>query len=201
MTTKRLRREDWLELGLKQLAEEGPTALKLANICAAAGLTRGSFYHHFLDHSAFLEAMVHHRHEEETRLLDDMLPPELDPASAMDTFTDLALALDYRLELGLRELARAQKLVARAMAAVDKTRLARMIPLYSARYGIPKSEARDAALLEYSTFLGLMLMNPDRSEEDQRRLYDVYMTMQTARYETNEGAKRDEPQPALAYED
>ena len=46
----RLGRDDWLALGLERLAAEGPRALRLENICAAAGRTRGSFYHHFRDH-------------------------------------------------------------------------------------------------------------------------------------------------------
>ncbi|MEL6550566.1 MAG: helix-turn-helix domain-containing protein [Pseudomonadota bacterium] len=183
MSAKRLAREDWLALGLAQLAEHGPGALKLAQICAAAGMTRGSFYHHFADHGAFLEALILHRHAEEENVLAEMLPAGTPPADALDRLTDLALDLDFRLELGLRELAREHAPVAAAMERVDATRLALMVPLYAARYSIGEAEARDASLLEYATFLGLMLMDPTRSTEEQRRLYEVYLAMQSARYE------------------
>ena len=182
MKSVRLTREGWLELGLEALASHGPAALKLAEICKAAGVTRGSFYHHFTDHGEFLEAMVRHRHAIEADVLAEALPDGTETETAMEALTDLAIGLDYRLELGLRELARVHPPVARAMAEVDATRVAIMSPLYAAFYGISEAEARDASVLEYGTFLGLMLMDPDRSETEQRRLYGVYLSMQRARY-------------------
>ncbi len=182
MKPVRLTRTGWLDLGLEALAAHGPAALKLAEICKAAGVTRGSFYHHFTDHGEFLEAMVRHRQATEAEILAQTLPAGTAADTAMEALTDLAMGLDYRLELGLRELARVHGRVDAAMAEVDAARVAIMAPIYAAIYGISEGEARDASLLEYATFLGLMLMDPDRSETEQRRLYDVYLSMQRARY-------------------
>ena len=182
MKSVRLTRVGWLELGLEALAAHGPAALKLAEICKAAGVTRGSFYHHFTDHGEFLEAMVRHRHAIETEVLAETLPDGTAADTAMEALTELAMGLDYRLELGLRELARVHPPVEAAMAAVDATRVAIMSPIYATIYGISEADARDASLLEYATFLGLMLMDPARSEAEQRRLYDAYLSMQRARY-------------------
>ena len=50
----------WLVLGLAQLSAHGPDGLRIEPLCAAAARTRGSFYHHFQDHDAFIAALLDH---------------------------------------------------------------------------------------------------------------------------------------------
>ncbi|MCX0274198.1 TetR/AcrR family transcriptional regulator [Nocardia zapadnayensis] len=50
--------DDWLQAGYTVLAEEGFRALKLDEICRRLGVTKGSFYHHFSDITAFKDALV-----------------------------------------------------------------------------------------------------------------------------------------------
>src|SRR5436305_7920035 len=45
--------KDWLNQGLKTLAESGFTALKAEPLAKAMGVSRGSFYWHFADVEAF----------------------------------------------------------------------------------------------------------------------------------------------------
>ncbi len=50
--------KDWLDLGLKRLAESGFTALKAEPLAKALGVSRGSFYWHFADIGAFHAAIL-----------------------------------------------------------------------------------------------------------------------------------------------
>ena len=50
--------QDWLDQGLKTLAENGVGALKAEPLAKAMGVSRGSFYWHFADIGAFRTAIL-----------------------------------------------------------------------------------------------------------------------------------------------
>src|SRR5260370_41438559 len=54
----RLSVDDWIELGFELLAEEGLSGIKIDRLCARMGVTKGSFYWHFTDLRAYLEALA-----------------------------------------------------------------------------------------------------------------------------------------------
>ncbi len=54
----RLSVDDWIELGLTLLAEEGLSGIKIDRLCSRMGVTKGSFYWHFTDLQAYLEALA-----------------------------------------------------------------------------------------------------------------------------------------------
>src|SRR3954468_563081 len=56
--TDQLSAKDWLDQGLKSLAHSGFTALKAEPLAKAMGVSRGSFYWHFADISAFHAAIL-----------------------------------------------------------------------------------------------------------------------------------------------
>ena len=58
--TDQLSAKDWLDQGLKTLAESGFTALKAEPLAKAMGVSRGSFYWHFADIGAFHAAILKH---------------------------------------------------------------------------------------------------------------------------------------------
>ena len=49
----RLTKQDWINSGLRTLATEGASALKVGAMAAALGVSRGSFYWHFKDFADF----------------------------------------------------------------------------------------------------------------------------------------------------
>src|SRR5437764_2647274 len=56
--TDQLSAKDWLDQGLKTLAQHGFTALKAEPLSKAMGVSRGSFYWHFADIGAFHAAIL-----------------------------------------------------------------------------------------------------------------------------------------------
>lgn len=57
-TNGRLSRDEWLAQALDILAREGQAKLRIDTICAALGVTKGSFYWHFKDRDDFLQSVV-----------------------------------------------------------------------------------------------------------------------------------------------
>lgn len=54
----RLSRDEWLTQALDILAREGQAKLRIDTICAALGVTKGSFYWHFKDRDDFVHGIV-----------------------------------------------------------------------------------------------------------------------------------------------
>ena len=53
-----LQRENWLRAARLALYEGGPDAVRVERLAAALGVTKGSFYWHFPDRAALLDALV-----------------------------------------------------------------------------------------------------------------------------------------------
>lgn len=56
--TPHLTKTDWLSQGFKALISKGPTALRAEALARDIGATKGSFYWHFKDITAFQEQMI-----------------------------------------------------------------------------------------------------------------------------------------------
>ena len=58
-TNSRLSVDDWVREGFRVLAEDGVKALTLGHLCTGLGVTKGSFYWHFSDMTAYRNALIH----------------------------------------------------------------------------------------------------------------------------------------------
>lgn len=163
-------------LGLEELAAKGCEAVKLEAICKAAGLTRGSFYHHFEDHESFLTGLARHWLKAQT---EDVAAVAGGAGSAHDQSTALtqaAMRIDYRLELGIRELGRRLPAVREIIRQADAMRLEVLGRLYQARFGLDAAAAGQFACLEYAAFSGLILLDPDIPMERQTALAELFQS-------------------------
>lgn len=164
---RRLRRVDWLDLGLRQLALHGPQRLGIDPLCRAAGKTRGSFYHHFGDHDAFIDAMLDRWADRQTMSVIaevEAAPPEKRPGMLVLA----SLKLDTRLDGALRAFARTHKRAARRIAEVDEARIAYLERLHRDLNGLNARTARSLARLEYAAFIGGLVIWPDADQVDHR---------------------------------
>ena len=178
MTKKqRLKAADWIALGLKELARLGPEAIKLEAICTAAGLTRGSFYHHFDSHTTFLRELAEAWRQQSTEDVATTIDDSETAEHAAHTLTAAALEIDYKLELGIRELARRMPDIAAVVAETDRMRTSILAGIYAERFDLEAEAAKDYALLEYAAFSGLILLNPAMDRSDQTRLADRYESL------------------------
>ena len=56
--SRRLTVDDWIQAGFAILADGGPNALRVDRLCERLGVTKGSFYWHFVDLAAYRDALV-----------------------------------------------------------------------------------------------------------------------------------------------
>lgn len=149
----RFTKEDWLDLGARLLADEGPAALTLERLTAAAQRTRGSFYHHFTDREDFVLAMIARWRKrvidgEAARYLADPRPEAW--RKLMREAPDV---VDYRFERELRRLAAAEPPARAALEDVDRMRIEGATHVLDAIHpGRADNEARAAIL--YAALVG-----------------------------------------------
>ncbi|MGG7565640.1 TetR/AcrR family transcriptional regulator [Rhodovulum sp. DZ06] len=157
---RRLRRSDWLDLGLRELAANGPGKIGIERLCRVAGRTRGSFYHHFEDHDAFIDAMLRRWADRQT--LSVLAEVEAAPPEERSGMLVLAsLKMDHRLDGALRAYARTHAGAAARLAEVDAARIAYLERLHRDLHKVPRGAARALARLEYAAFIGGLVVWPE----------------------------------------
>jgi AcrR family transcriptional regulator len=175
-TPPRFNRADWLALGLSALAEEGPPGLTIEALCRRAGKTKGSFYAHFPAIEAFLAALAGHWRETCTlRLMQEADKGEA-AGERLIALDRMALALDVRVEQGMRRLAQLDAGVAAICTAVDRERIAYLAGLHG-ETGRGPEEALALARIEYAAFIGFQQLDLGLSPQDLHDCYRSFMRL------------------------
>jgi AcrR family transcriptional regulator len=152
---RRLTRDDWIAAALDAIAEGGLAAVGVEPLAARLGTTKGSFYWHFENRDALLDAAIRRWEQETTTDVAAEITAARDaPASQ---FRRLAAAVIERAEqdgVGPALLASAtHPAVAPALERITAARLS-LIATVLRRLGFSPAEARRRALLAYSAYLG-----------------------------------------------
>ena len=171
----RFSRDDWLVLGLAQLSAHGPDGLRIEPLCAAAARTRGSFYHHFTDHDAFIGALLDHWREWNTDGVIEIVELEAEISGKRGRLNALAAGLDQQMEVAIRRFAATNPQAQEAVAEVDETRIAYLARLNEEELGVDEARARTLAEIEYAAFIGFQHLFP---EADEARLIEIGETLE-----------------------
>ncbi len=175
----RFSRDDWLVLGLAQLSAYGPDGLRIEPLCAAAARTRGSFYHHFDDHDAFIAALLDQWREWNTDGVIEMVELEAEISGRRGRLNALAAGLDQQMEVGIRRFAATNPQAAKAVAEVDETRIAYLAGMNEQELAADEARARLLAEIEYAAFIGFQHLFPDADEARLTEIGDVLQNMIT----------------------
>ena len=184
---KRLTREDWLDLSLTELSAHGPDALRLDAICAAAGLTKGAFYHHFKDHSVFLDAVMEHWYQRQTEGVIGGVDPAAFSDDMFEALVEAAMKADFHLEMGIRHLVQHHPRLRSSLERADTRRMDFAVAIYAARFDLSEAEARDLAFMDYAAYAGFSLLKPDISAEERLRLTRLYDRMLRTTFQKRSG--------------
>lgn len=179
----RFKREDWLDFGLQRLADAGPEALKLHPLCEAAQRTIGSFYHHFEDHGAFINALMDHWRQEFTLGIVDQLDGLEDGNAQADKLNRLAIGLDRAIEVGVRHLASQNARAAEEVSKVDALRMDYVTQMYAERFNLAADEARSLSQLEYAAFVGTQTIWPKEKPELAEKLASLFHRLVLTTYQ------------------
>jgi AcrR family transcriptional regulator len=138
------------------MAEGGVAAVAVEPVARRLGATKGSFYWHFKDRAALVEAALRLYEEEGTEaVIADVLAGPADPRDRLDllfSFVFERSATD-RIHDALMAAA-ADPLVAPVLARITERRLGALSTMMT-ELGHPPSQAHHLAVLAYSTWLGL----------------------------------------------
>jgi AcrR family transcriptional regulator len=142
---------EWVAAGLELLRREGEDALTIQRLCERLHRTKGSFYHHFADVTAFHEALLNAWEEQLTTAVIGAASGETDPAAFARLLAAAARRIDVRLELSVRSWALRSEHARQRVRRVDERRLGVLSRTWADHAG---DHAPDYAALEYCAFLG-----------------------------------------------
>ncbi len=175
--SERFDRMAWLALGLKALAAGGPETLTIAALCQRAGKTRGSFYFHFDGIDAFHLALAEHWRVEFTEKVIERVEKSGTAREQLDYLNSLAMALDPRVEQGMRRLAAAAPGVAAVCQDSDLRRIRYLEQLYIGSQRFSAEQAHILARVEYAAFVGFQVVSPDASSAELAQLYRGFVAL------------------------
>ena len=152
---RRLTRDDWVAAALAAIADGGLASVGVEPLAARLGATKGSFYWHFQNRDALLEAAIGRWEQETTTdVIAEITAARDAPASQ---FRRLVAGVIERAEqdrVGPALLASAaHPAVAPVLERVTAARLD-LIAMVFRRLGFAQAQARRRALLAYSSYLG-----------------------------------------------
>lgn len=155
----KLRKADFLRLGLEILGESGIDGLTIAVMCARLRVTKGSFYHHFASMPVFHSALLEHWEREHTDRLIEASETALDPRARILALTEISVELPHATEAAIRAWGKSNLEAARSQARVDAVREERVRNVLLG-VGVDPDEAELLADIAMSLLVGFQLRKP-----------------------------------------
>jgi AcrR family transcriptional regulator len=157
----RLTKSDWIDHGLRTLANDGPNALKVGPMATALKVSRGSFYWHFRDIADFRSLILRGWQERMT----DQVIQQLEAAKAEpDRLKHLmrrAFVTKSSLDRAIRSWTAEDEDAATIVASVDARRVAYIAKLLVAA-GVESRRALPRAAFMYWAYLGQAIVMDGR---------------------------------------
>ncbi len=160
-TAPRLTADDWTSAALDAMTGGGLAAVAVESLAVRLGATKGSFYWHFANRDALIEAAVLRWERDHTDAVIGHVDAEPDPLARLRLLIGLVLDSAVLQEDGSIELAMLATAdhphVAPVLARVTERRVAYTAGLFAA-LGWPAEEARRRGLLAVTAYLGYAQM-------------------------------------------
>jgi AcrR family transcriptional regulator len=152
----RLTKTDWIEHGLRTLANDGAGALKVGPMAADLKVSRGSFYWHFSDTAGFRAQLLQSWVRTTEQVIHDLETTDGEP-HGLKRLLRRAFGAKRSLERAVRSWAAEDKAVAATVAAVDARRVTYMAEMLVAS-GVEREKALSRAAFLYWAYLGQPLV-------------------------------------------
>jgi len=166
----RLTRQDWIDSAIGLLIEAGIGSVSVEQLATRLGVTRGSFYHHFADRAALLQAMLGYWAQRWTYDVRDQIASlGLDPGTTLIALVRAIRnsgAADY--DAPFRAWALHDSQAHAVIGQVDEARLA-FIKLQFEGLGFTGLDAENRArlLLNYEAAAPAMFAKPSPKKDGQ----------------------------------
>lgn len=161
-----LDRQAWIDAATTTLAEYGVAGVRVEALAKTLGVTKGSFYWHFRDRQALLEAVLDNW--KQGRIGDIVKQTRCEPGHEREQLDHVMAVYSasrnrkgIRIELAIRDWARHDARARQIIDAVDAVRLECASALFVAA-GHTVDEAACRSLLLYAYVFGLGMMDGER---------------------------------------
>ena len=162
-----LTRQDWIEQGLKTLAETGVETVRVEPLAKVMGVTKGSFYWHFKNREDFLEAILQEWVNWQTNsIIEQVEALGGDATTKLLYLFELAIQDDGRAENAIRAWATSNSKITTVLAQVDQRRLNYTKDLFL-EVGFAPFEAMVRARMVYYALVGEFTIGT-RSDQTER---------------------------------
>jgi len=161
-----LTREDWVQAGVRTLAEAGVHAVRVEALARVLRISKGSFYHHFRDRQELLDSIMDHWEENATQRI--IRSSEQDQIT-LEQLLHISMDSDKRLEKAIYAWAKDDPALAARLAGIEEQRIRYVAILYQ-RKGLQASEAIERARLTYMAYVGWMVRFESNTDWDAKRL-------------------------------
>ncbi len=166
-------REAWMEAALRALDDGGVDAIRVERLARSLGVTKGSFYWHFEDRAALLEAIVTLWESSGTAAIIEETEARGGDARARIRRLWAKTSSSGRLgaELALRDWARHDPAIAARVQTVDDERMRYLRGLF-AEISANSAAAEERAMLMYSLLIGNYFIAARHGRRSRKRVLD-----------------------------
>ena len=172
--------QDWVNQGLKVLAKSGFTALKAEPLAKAMGVSRGSFYWHFADISAFhVEILKAWREIAAEQIIAGVEASAADE-NPLGVLLRRVFGERLAIENAVRTWASVDPAARAAVQAIDRRRLSYIEGLMT-KSGLSADTARARAQILYWAFLGFAQSDRPLPKAQQAAMLDEMLRIADAR--------------------
>lgn len=168
---ERLTAHDYYPEALHILGEGGSEAMTIASLCQRLGVTKGSFYHHFVSMPNFVEQLLAFWESEHSARLIAMSRAQPDPTLRMLALTNIAVGLPHAPEAAIRGWARSNHSVAQAVVRVDKRRGRHLVDAISA-LGIDRARSRVLTRVALNLLVGIQIREQPVDLKSVRQMFE-----------------------------
>jgi AcrR family transcriptional regulator len=176
----RLARKDWVRAACRTIGRSGAAAVKVEVLAKDLGVSKGSFYWHFDNRDALLQAVLSSWEQQGTDAIIEHV--EAREAAPRDKLWRLILAVFQaavpfdNFEAQLRAWAQSDTRAERTVRRVDRRRLDYVAGLLHDA-GVPKREAKLRAELVYRMLVGELVLKAYGSDPLPERSLRLLWTM------------------------
>jgi AcrR family transcriptional regulator len=179
---------DWLQAAYELLTEAGVDAVKIMPLAKRLGVSRTSFYWHFKDRDALLEAMVNRWEQKNTGNLiarTEAYAESIAEAvfNLFDCWIDDDL-FDAPLDLAIRNWARNDADLGQRVDQADTRRKRAMAAMF-VRFGFDQTQAEVRALTMLYTQVGYISMQIEEDREGRINRMPDYIEVYTGQRPTS----------------
>lgn len=164
----RLGPDEWINAALRVLAEHGIDAVRVESLAKTLSVTKGSFYWHFADRPALLEAMLNAWKARATHDIIALVETQGGDARArLLTLGRTVFSADGRLDRQIRVWAANDWKARAAQDEIDAGRMAYVVALFE-NMGLAPEHAKARALFIYNALIGQFAIGtPGRLDGEQ----------------------------------